>query len=129
MVSINKIAEQAIAILNQIKYPSHLVSCHQQYFIFFLKKNIRRKCRTILGVREMCDRWVFWYGFHTCSFKVSSSKNVLRKTVVQCTVLEFQWLQADMCWNKVIWTIVWNRILVGLFHSCIILLRIFLASL
>lgn len=43
-------------------------------------------------VREMCDRWVLWYGFHTCSSKVSSSKNVLRKTVVRCTVVELQWL-------------------------------------
>lgn len=55
MVSINKIAEQAIAILNQIKYPSHLVCCHQQCFFFCLsKKEIRRKSTTILGVRERC---------------------------------------------------------------------------
>lgn len=35
MVSINKIAEQAISILNQLTYPSHLVSCHQQCLVFF----------------------------------------------------------------------------------------------
>lgn len=55
MGSSNKIAEQAIAILNQIKYSSHLVSCHQQYgFGLFEKVNIRRKCRTILVVCVRC---------------------------------------------------------------------------
>lgn len=59
MASINEIAEQAIAILNQIKYPTHLVCCHQQgsFFFFFFKEEHQKKMHDNPGcTREMCDR-------------------------------------------------------------------------